>query len=742
MSANTINLSIVGMSCAGCVSSVEGALSSATGVTLATVNFADHTASVVGEASADSLIRAVKNAGYDATQLLASYDQQIIDKEQEDYIYYQNLLKKSAAAALLGFPLFVLGLFDVLPILGNTLGQVFWSVIGILTLLVMIYSGKHYYQGAYKSIIIRNANMDTLIALGTGVAWVYSMLVVLLMDYLPIDSRHVYFEATVIIIALINLGSALESKARGKTSHAIKKLIGLQPKTATLIRNGQELKLPIEQVGLSETIKVYPGEKIPVDGVLIEGSSIVDESMLTGEPMPTLKSVGDEVATGTVNTTGSFLFSSTRIGRDTVLANIIEMVRTAQGSKPSIGRLVDKISAVFVPAVLVISIITFLIWFNLGPNLTYAIIASVTVLIIACPCALGLATPISIMVGVGKAAQAGILIRNGDALQQAGKLNTIVLDKTGTITEGRPVVTDIMSLNKFSDEQCMSMAASIESYSEHPLAQAIVGYAKKHKLSTNKVKEFNSTTGQGVSAIIDDHFVLFGNERLMFSHDIVIDKLQDEAELRSNEAKTPIYLAIDNEPASVITVSDPIKSDSKAAIDKMQKQGLKVVLLSGDNEITANAIARLVNISEVFSNVSPEDKANKVKQLQSNGNIVGMVGDGINDAPALVTADVGFAIGTGTDVAIESADITLMRGSLLSIPEAINISKYTVSNIKQNLLGAFIYNTLGIPIAAGILFPLFGVLLNPMLAGAAMALSSLTVVSNANRLRRIKTGVS
>ena len=742
MSANTINLSIVGMSCAGCVSSVEGALSSATGVTLATVNFADHTASVVGEASADSLIRAVKNAGYDATQLLASYDQQIIDKEQEDYIYYQNLLKKSAAAALLGFPLFVLGLFDVLPILGNTLGQVFWSVIGILTLLVMIYSGKHYYQGAYKSIIIRNANMDTLIALGTGVAWVYSMLVVLLMDYLPIDSRHVYFEATVIIIALINLGSALESKARGKTSHAIKKLIGLQPKTATLIRNGQELKLPIEQVGLSETIKVYPGEKIPVDGVLIEGSSIVDESMLTGEPMPTLKSVGDEVATGTVNTTGSFLFSSTRIGRDTVLANIIEMVRTAQGSKPSIGRLVDKISAVFVPAVLVTSIITFLIWFNLGPNLTYAIIASVTVLIIACPCALGLATPISIMAGVGKAAQAGILIRNGDALQQAGKLNTIVLDKTGTITEGRPVVTDIMSLNKFSDEQCMSMAASIESYSEHPLAQAIVGYAKKHKLSTNKVKEFNSTTGQGVSAIIDDHFVLFGNERLMFSHDIVIDKLQDEAELRSNEAKTPIYLAIDNEPASVITVSDPIKSDSKAAIDKMQKQGLKVVLLSGDNEITANAIARLVNISEVFSNVSPKDKANKVKQLQSNGNIVGMVGDGINDAPALVTADVGFAIGTGTDVAIESADITLMRGSLLSIPEAINISKYTVSNIKQNLLGAFIYNTLGIPIAAGILFPLFGVLLNPMLAGAAMALSSLTVVSNANRLRRIKTGVS
>jgi Cu+-exporting ATPase len=464
--------------------------------------------------------------------------------------------------------------------------------------------------------------------------------------------------------------------------------------------------------------------------------------MLTGEPMPTLKSVGDEVATGTVNTTGSFLFSSTRIGRDTVLANIIEMVRTAQGSKPSIGRLVDKISAVFVPAVLVTSIITFLIWFNLGPNLTYAIIASVTVLIIACPCALGLATPISIMAGVGKAAQAGILIRNGDALQQAGKLNTIVLDKTGTITEGRPVVTDIMSLNKFSDEQCMSMAASIESYSEHPLAQAIVGYAKKHKLSTNKVKEFNSTTGQGVSAIIDDHFVLFGNERLMFSHDIVIDKLQDEAELRSNEAKTPIYLAIDNEPASVITVSDPIKSDSKAAIDKMQKQGLKVVLLSGDNEITANAIARLVNISEVFSNVSPEDKANKVKQLQSNGNIVGMVGDGINDAPALVTADVGFAIGTGTDVAIESADITLMRGSLLSIPEAINISKYTVSNIKQNLLGAFIYNTLGIPIAAGILFPLFGVLLNPMLAGAAMALSSLTVVSNANRLRRIKTGVS
>ena len=740
MATNTINLSIAGMSCAGCVSSVEEALNTAAGVTQATVNFADNTASVIGDANVDSLIQAVKDAGYNATELSASFEKQIEDKEQEDHINYQHLLKKSAAAALLGLPLFVLGMLGSLPTLDNTLGQAFWIVIGLITLLIMLYSGKHFYQGAYKSFIIRNANMDTLIALGTGTAWIYSMLVVILMDYIPMDSRHVYFEATVIIIALINLGSALESKAKGKTSNAIKKLIGLQPKIATLIRNGKELKLPIEQVGLSETIKVYPGEKIPVDGVLIEGYSSVDESMLTGEPMPIMKSVGDDVSTGTINTTGSFLFRSTRIGKDTVLANIIEMVRSAQGSKPSIGRLVDKVSAVFVPVVLVISIVTFLIWFNLGSNLSYAIIASVTVLIIACPCALGLATPISIMAGIGKAAQAGVLIRNGDALQKARTINTIVLDKTGTITEGRPTVTNIMSSNKFSDEQCMSIAASIESCSEHPLAQAIVGYGKEHKISTSKVKGFNSIAGQGVSAFIDDYSILLGNERLMLENDIVIEKLKDEFDLRSSEAKTPIYLAIDNSAVAVITVSDPIKKDSKMAIKKMQQQGLRVVLLSGDNEITANAVAKLVNIDTVFSNVTPKDKAEKIRQLQSDGDIVGMVGDGINDAPALATADVGFAIGTGTDVAIESSDITLMAGSLVSVLDAINISRATVSNIKQNLFGAFIYNIVGIPVAAGVLYPFLGVLLNPMLAGAAMAMSSLTVVGNANRLRSLKIG--
>ncbi len=738
MSENAINLSIDGMSCAGCVSSVEYALNSTIGVTQATVNFADHTASIVGSASSESLIHAVENAGYNATELLESLKDQVIEKEQKDLVRYQYLLKKSAIAGSLGLPLFVLSVFDVLPILNSNSGQFFWFVIGTMTLAVITYSGKHFYTGAYKSLVIRNASMDTLIAMGTGVAWIFSMTVVVFKDSFPIESRYVYFESAVIIIALINLGSAIESRARGKTSQAIKRLIGLQPRDATIIRNGQELRLPIEKVGISETIKIYPGEKIPVDGVLIEGNSSVDESMLTGEPMPTLKSVGDDVVAGTVNTTGSFLFSSTRIGKDTVLANIIEMVRTAQGSKPSIGRLVDKVSSVFVPVVMVISIITFLIWFNLDPNITHAVVASVTVLIIACPCALGLATPISIMAGVGKAARAGALIRNGDALQQAGRLNTIVLDKTGTITEGRPTVTNVMALNNFSDEYCMSIAASIESVSEHPIAQAIVGYAKQHKLQTSKVIDFNSITGHGVSATIDSQSVLFGNERFMLNHGIDIDELQDEALMRSKEAKTPIYLTINKKAAAIITVSDPIKKDSKIAIDNLQKLGLKVVLLSGDNETTVNAVAKLINVSTVFSDVTPQYKAEKIRQLQADGDVVGMVGDGINDAPALATADVGFAIGTGTDVAIESADITLMGGSLITILDTINISRSTVNNIKQNLFGAFIYNVIGIPVAAGALYPFFGVLLNPMLAGAAMALSSLTVVSNANRLRNLK----
>ncbi len=740
MSSDTIRLSISGMACAGCVAGVENALNSVEGVESAAVNFAEHTAIVNGNVSADALIQSVKSAGYDAAELTAGEAEQIEEKEQQDLIHYQQLLKKSLVAALLGFPLFFASVMDVLPGLEDFSGRAFWFVTGLLTLGVMIYSGRHFYTGAWKAMTIHNANMDTLIALGTGTAWIYSFVVVLFAGWLPDNVQHVYFEAAAIIIALINLGSALESKARGKTSEAIKRLIGLQPKTARVLRDGQEIDVPIEQVGLDETLRIRPGEKIPVDGKIVEGSSTIDESMLTGEPMPVEKNVGDEVIAGTINKSGSFLFVSTRIGKDTALAHIIEMVRQAQASKPAIGKLVDKVASVFVPSVLIIAVITFLVWFNFGPqpSLTYALVATMAVLIIACPCALGLATPISIMVGVGKAAESGILIRNGDALQQAGKLTAIVLDKTGTVTEGRPSVTDIFSLPDFSDEECLRLAASVEASSEHPLAEAIVNAAQARQLSLEKAENFTAITGQGVMGDVSGHNIMLGNDKLMEQQQIDVHALQADMEARSAEAKTPMYLVIDKKAAAVITVADPIKEDSRAAIERMKQAGLKIVLLTGDNQLTARAVGRAVDIDEVISEVMPEDKSRQVKQLQQAGEIVGMVGDGINDAPALAGADVGFAIGTGTDVAIESADITLMRGSLHSVVDAIIISRATVRNIKQNLFGAFIYNSLGIPVAAGVLFPLTGLLLSPMLAGAAMALSSVTVVSNANRLRYIK----
>ncbi len=743
MPEQTLRLSISGMACAGCVAGVETALNSVPGVVNAAVNFAEHTADVSGEVSAEDLVKAVRDAGYDAAELTAGDAQQIEEKEQQDMLYYKKSLKKSWVAAAVGFPLFIAGLLGVLPELHSITDKLFWLLVGLATLSVMLYSGKHFYVGAWKSFGAHNANMDTLIALGTGTAWLFSMFVLVFTSWLPENVQHVYFEATAIIISLINLGSALESKAKGKTSEAIKRLIGLQPKTARVVRDGKEVDIPIEEVGLDETLRVRPGEKIPVDGKIIEGTSSVDESMLTGEPMPVEKKPGDEVASGTINKTGTFLFVSTRIGKDTALARIIDMVRTAQASKPAIGKLVDKVAAVFVPVVLIISVITFLIWFNLGPapSFTYALVATMTVLIIACPCALGLATPISIMVGVGKAAESGILIRNGDALQQAGKLTTIVLDKTGTVTQGKPAVTDIKSLSHISDDECLMLAASLESASEHPLAEAIVKAAEDKKLPIEKAENFQAIAGQGVMALVNAKTVLLGNEKFMQQKNVSIEELQGEVLAQSAQGKTPVYFAVDGKAAGVITIADPIKADSKQAINQMQQQGLKVVLLTGDNKLTAEAVAKSVGVDEVIAEVMPDEKADKVKQLQREGAIVGMVGDGINDAPALAGADVGFAIGTGTDVAIESADITLMRGSLHGVMDAVMISRATVKNIKQNLFGAFIYNSIGIPVAAGVLYPLMGLLLNPMIAGAAMAMSSVTVVSNANRLRYIKTSV-
>ena len=559
-------------------------------------------------------------------------------------------------------------------------------------------------------------------------------------DSVPSLARHAYFEAAVIIIGLINFGSALEMKARGKTSEAIKRLIGLQPKTARVLRDGKEIDVPISDVGLDETLRVRPGERIAVDGLIIEGHSSIDESMLTGEPMPVEKNIGDEVSTGTINASGTFLFVSKRIGSDTVLAQIIGMVRLAQSTKPAIGRLVDKVASVFVPVVLILTVITFLAWFNFGGELalSYALVTAMTVLIIACPCALGLATPISIMVGVGKAAEMGILIRNGDALQQAGKLTTVVLDKTGTVTEGKPAVTEIMVADGIEETFLLSMGASIEAGSEHPLAAAIVGYAKEKDISLSKTENFGAVTGQGVSGVIDGQTILFGNAGLMKSNNVDIFSLENKVQALSAQGRTSMYLAAEGKLQGIIAVSDPIKKDSIAAIKRLHDLGMKVVMLTGDSQRTAEAVAKQVGVDEVIAEVMPQDKAAKVVSLQDLAEQVAMVGDGINDAPALAQANVGFAIGSGTDVAIESADITLMRGSLHGVADAVAISRATIRNIKQNLFGAFIYNTIGIPVAAGILFPFFGILLNPMIAGAAMAMSSVTVVTNANRLRFFK----
>lgn len=733
-------LSIAGMSCAGCVASVEKALQAVTGVQSASVNFAEHTAQVSGDVAAEELITAVKAAGYDAAELRGKEDE--AEKEIVELLYYRSLLRKAGLAGLVGIPLFVAGMAGWLPGLPDPSGRIFWLLVGMATLGVLIYSGSHFFVGAWKAMRLHNANMDTLIALGTGTAWIYSMVVVAFPATVPTLAQHAYFEAAAIIIALINFGSALEMRARGKTSEAIKRLIGLQPKTARVLRDGQEIDLPIDEIGLEETLRARPGERIAVDGVIIDGHSSIDESMLTGEPLPIAKQKGDEVVAGTINGNGTFLYQSRRIGKDTVLAQIIEMVRQAQATKPAIGRLADKVAAIFVPAVMIIAVLTFMAWFNFGQSLgiSYAIVATMTVLIIACPCALGLATPISIMVGVGRAASQGILIRNGEALQQAGRLTTVILDKTGTVTQGKPAITRLLIMQGYDENDVLQLAASLEAVSEHPLAQAVVQAAEERQLSLSPVKQFKATAGGGVSGEVKEQQLLIGNLPYMQAHGIDTRMSETEMQVLAEEAQTLLYVARDKQLAGIIAVADPVKQDSAAAIKRLHAIGLKVVMLTGDNKLTAQAVANQVGIDEVIAEVQPQDKGKKVAELQSQDHIVAMVGDGINDAPALAQADVGFAIGTGTDIAIESADVTLMRGSIHGVADAIAISRATVRNIKQNLFGAFIYNSLGIPVAAGILYPVMGILLNPMIAGAAMAMSSVTVVTNANRLRFISLG--
>jgi len=625
--------------------------------------------------------------------------------------------------------------------LGGSVSEplVWWLFVlsGAITLPVMAYSGRQFFTGAWAALKHHSADMNTLIALGTSAAWVYSTVALLLPRLFPEGMAEPFYDVTAVVIALVVLGQAIEVRAKGQTSQAIRKLIGLQAKTARVLRGGAEMEVPVEDVALGDIVVVRPGEKIPVDGVVVDGRSAVDESIITGESLPVDKGVEDDVVGATVNTTGSFKFRATRVGRDTALAQIVKMVQDAMGSKAPIARLVDVVSSYFVPAVMILSVITFLAWFNFGPSpaIAFAVVTAVTVLIIACPCAVGMAVPMSLVAGVGKGAEHGVLIRNGEALQVASRLTTIVLDKTGTITRGKPELTDVLPAAGRDAKALLRFAAAADRPSEHPLAQAIVAGARDRALEPPEPSAFEAVPGHGVATTVEGHAVHVGNLKLMTRENVDVAPVQEHVARLQEEGKTAMYVAVDGAIAGVVAVADTIKEDSVEAIRVMMDLGLEVVMLTGDNPRTAAAIARQVGIDRVLAEVLPEDKAMEVHKLKAAGGKVGMVGDGINDAPALVEADVGFAIGTGTDVAIEAADVTLMSGSLKGVAYAIEVSKATMRNAKESLFGAFLYNSVGIPIAAGVLYPFFGLLLSPLIAGAAMAASSVTVVMNANRLR-------
>ena len=731
-------LAISGMTCASCVKSVQKALERTEGVDTASVNFGSHAAQVFGNAHTQALIAAVESVGYGAEPIVDMREAERARSEQEAKTY-QKRLRGSAISLALATPLMVSMLFFHPHPMG--LGRLYWLVIGLLTLGIMAFPGRHFFVNAWKSVKHHQANMDTLVAMGTGTAWLYSMVVVLFAPWLPEVAQGIYFEASAMVIGLILLGNAMELRARGRTSNALKRLLDLQSRTARVIRDGHEQEIEIDAVQTGDHIRVRPGERLPVDGQVTEGESHIDESMLTDEPVPVAKRKGDDVSAGTVNGRGGLVYQATRVGADTRLGQITEQVASAQNSRPPIGELADQVSSVFVPAVMIIAVLTALVWFNVGPapQVIHMLVTATTVLIIACPCALGLATPISTMIGVGKAAEHGVLVRSGEALQTASKLTTLVVDKTGTLTQGKPSVTDVQM---FDTEQATALkwVHALERGSEHPLAAALMSYAEEHNANPAEIKDFDSVTGGGVKAqTADGKALLLGNARLLSEAGVELNAAEAQGRTLEKQARTLVYLAVDGKLAALFGISDPLRHDTVAAIRRLQKDGLTIVMLTGDNEHTAKAIAKEVGIDEFRAGLLPEDKHAEIERRQQAGEIVGMVGDGINDAPALARANVGFAIGQGTDVAIESAGITLMRGSLHGVASAIEISRATLRNIKQNLVGAFGYNLLCIPIAAGALYPLTGTLLSPMIAGAAMSLSSITVVSNANRLRLWKS---
>jgi Cu+-exporting ATPase len=749
MGTATTQLDIVGMHCASCVVTIEKALQQTPGVLSATVNLATQQAHIEylpGLLDRKKLGQAVKEAGYQVrAQDAAATTSTTLDRAEQDRAHeYQTLLRKFWFAAIVSLPVIIFSYPEFFPGLrdwltpGSSALRLAWAFLGLITLPIMFWAGSHYFIGMWQALKHRQANMHTLIAVGITAAWLYSTVAVLAPQVFPTQAlAQTFYDVTAVVVALVNFGLALELRARGRTSEAIKKLIGLQAKTARVVRDGAEVDLPVEEVLVEDTIVVRPGEKIPVDGVVLTGLSSVDESMITGESIPVEKRAGDDVIGATMNQTGSFRFRATKVGKDTALSQIIRLVQDAQGSKAPIQKVVDQVSHYFVPTVMILAVAAATIWFIFGPqpSFIYALIVFVTTLIIACPCALGLATPTSLTVGIGKGAEQGILIRSGDAIQTTKRLQVIVLDKTGTITKGKPELTNVVAETGFDEDDLLRKAAAVERNSEHPLASAIIAGAKARGLSIPEPEHFNATPGHGVEADIEGQQVLLGNARLMEARKVALGRLTLESQRLADDGKTPMYIAINGRAAGIVAVADTVKDESVAAIAALKNLGLQIVMLTGDNRRTAEAIGRQVGVDRVISEVLPQDKAHEVQKLQLEGRSVGMVGDGINDAPALTQADVGLAIGTGTDVAIEAADITLISGSLQGVVTAIAISQATMRNVYQNLFGAFIYNGLGIPIAMGLLYPFTGILLSPLIAAAAMAASSVTVVTNANRLR-------